>query len=209
MPVDPHFSQLLAFIPMCLLVELTPGPNMAYLTIVASTSGRKAGYWAVAGIAAGLITIGFAVSFGLGELIERSPIIYQLLRWSGVLYLMWLAVDGWRSVEIFDTAATVYSSRKHFFSGFLTNVLNPKAGVFYMAVLPQFVTGSSKIAGQLVALTLVYVLIATVIHLNIIIMASYARRFFSERQVQQKVTRALSVLLFILALWLAWVTGAR
>ena len=95
--VDP--ADITAFALTSFLVELTPGPNMAYLALVAATEGRRPGYAAVAGVALGLAIVGLLAALGLATLIAASPLAYQALRWAGVAYLMWLAWEGWRGAE--------------------------------------------------------------------------------------------------------------
>ena len=82
-----------AYIIACIAIELTPGPNMAWLAILSMTSGRRAGMLAVAGVATGLVTIGLAAALGAAGLITSSPLAWQVLRWTGVAYLLYLAFD--------------------------------------------------------------------------------------------------------------------
>ncbi|MCB1435468.1 MAG: LysE family transporter, partial [Alphaproteobacteria bacterium] len=72
---------LLAFFAASIAIELTPGPNMAYLAILSAQSGRIAGYAAVAGVALGLLIIGLLAAYGVAALIEANHLIYQALRW--------------------------------------------------------------------------------------------------------------------------------
>ena len=79
----------------CFVIEVTPGPNMAYLAVLSAVKGRRAGYAATAGIALGLMIVGFATALGLAALISNSYLGYEVLRWGGVAYLFWLAwMDG-------------------------------------------------------------------------------------------------------------------
>jgi threonine/homoserine/homoserine lactone efflux protein len=88
-----------AFVVASALIELTLGPNMAWLALVAATDGRRPGFAAVAGVALGLGLIGIAAAFGLAALIAAKPALYDALRWGGVIYLLWLAWDGWRDAD--------------------------------------------------------------------------------------------------------------
>jgi hypothetical protein len=85
------------FILTVLLLELTPGPNMAYLATLTLDRGRHAGLLATAGVAAGLSVHAVVAAFGLGVLINKAPLIYNLLRWTGVAYLLYLAWETWQS----------------------------------------------------------------------------------------------------------------
>ena len=90
---------LSAFAVTCLVIELTPGPNMAYLAILSATKGRRAGFAATLGVALGLSIVGLAAVLGLTALIANSRMLYEILRWGGVVYLLWLAYEGWYGEE--------------------------------------------------------------------------------------------------------------
>src|SRR3954462_8982709 len=85
-----------AFILTSLIIEMTPGPNMAYLAVLGASRGRIAGFAAVLGVALGLALLGIAVGLGAGSLILNNRFAYESLRWAGALYLCWLAYDSWK-----------------------------------------------------------------------------------------------------------------
>jgi threonine/homoserine/homoserine lactone efflux protein len=89
-----EISLLLAFALTALIIEITPGPNMTYLAALSLSSGARTGFAAVAGIALGLMTYGLIAAFGLTTIIDDSPFLYGLLRWGGVLFLLWLAWEA-------------------------------------------------------------------------------------------------------------------
>src|SRR4030081_2003392 len=93
----PDISPLLAFALTCVVIEITPGPNMTYLAALSLSNGVRVGFAAVAGIALGLMTYGVTAAFGLAALIDNSPLLYGLLRWTGVAYLLRLAWESWAS----------------------------------------------------------------------------------------------------------------
>ncbi len=199
---------LLGFITTCIIIELTPGPNMAYLAIISITEGKKSGFFTTLGIALGLLTIGIAAALGIATLITSSPALYQALRVGGILYLLWLAWDGWKTEEKDpDIKQDIYTQNiKNFRRGLVTNLLNPKAGLFYIAVLPTFISSSSPIAAQAIGLTCLYVFIATTIHIMIVMLAGTARNFLQDTHKRMIVRRILSALLALIALWFAWST---
>ena len=198
---------LLAFAATTALIEMTPGPNMAWLAIVAATEGRRPGYAAVAGVALGLALVGIAAAFGLAAVISTSPFLYQTLRWGGVVYLLWLAWQGWRGDESRDGFAPPGSGLALYFRrGLITNLLNPKAAVFYIAVLPGFVTPEGLVLSETLALSLIYVAVASVIHATIVTAAGAARRWLDDPVREQMLRRTMSALLALVALWFAWKT---
>ena len=201
------YATLATFALTSLLIEITPGPNMAYLALVAATEGRKSGYAAVAGVATGLFLVGLAAALGLAALIGASFFAYQTLRWAGVAYLLWLAWDGWRGASEASEHAKLGSTPWQFFRrGLLTNLLNPKAAVFYVAVLPGFLTPAAGVA-ETVSLTVIYVGVATFVHAGIVTATGTARRWLSATDGRETaVRRILAVGLVAVAGWVLWKT---
>jgi threonine/homoserine/homoserine lactone efflux protein len=202
-----EIPQFWPFALTCLLIELTPGPNMAYLAILTTSEGRRAGFSAVAGVALGLLLVGLSAAVGLATLISESPLWYEVLRWAGVFYLLWLSWEGWRvNAETSPGKAGATVRARYFYRGLITNLLNPKAAIFYIAILPGFLNTSAALAPQGILLTCIYVSIATAIHSLIVFLAHASRRFFESRN-QLYVRRALSLLLALVALWFGWKTA--
>jgi threonine/homoserine/homoserine lactone efflux protein len=184
------------------IIEMTPGPNMTWLAVVAATEGRRAGYSAVAGVCLGLAVIGLAAALGMAAVIVERPAIYQVLRWAGVAYLLWLAWDAWHDAAAADETVTGHAAR-FFGRGLVTNLLNPKAALFYLAVLPGFVTPGAGVLAATVTLTLIYVAVATLIHAGIVTLAGTARGLLENADRERFVRRALAVALALVAVWFA------
>jgi len=122
----------LPFLITTMLIELTPGPNMAWLALTSATQGKRSGFAAVAGIATGLAILALASAMGLAALAARSPFAFSLLRYAGVAYLLWLAWQTWVGEK--DAAANQIDATAMaawFRHGLLLNLLNPKAAVFF------------------------------------------------------------------------------
>lgn len=193
-----------AFALAALLIELTPGPNMTYLAIVSVSNGWRAGFATVAGVALGLAAVGLVAAFGVAAIIQSSDTLYEILRWSGVFYLLWLAYEGWRGEAARESAPT---DTGYFLRGLVTNLLNPKAAVFYVAVLPKFVDASLPVLAQTLTLSAVYVAIATLIHALIVLLAGSLEPLLTDPALERHVRRVLSLLLALVALWFAWSTA--
>jgi threonine/homoserine/homoserine lactone efflux protein len=200
---------VLEFILTVLFLELTPGPNMAYLAALTLDRGRTAGLLATAGVAAGLSVHALVAAFGVGTLISNSPLIYDLLRWTGVAYLLFLAWDTWRSDENEYPELAGAASNSLFWRGFLSNVFNPKSIIFFVSVVPGFVqygpNGSSLLV-QIARLGAIYVAIATTIHASIVLLAGQLRPLLMSGSRHKSVRRMLAVALVLVAAWLAWTT---
>ncbi|TXJ13132.1 MAG: LysE family translocator [Afipia sp.] len=203
-------TSLLAFALTCFVIEITPGPNMAYLAALSLSQGVRAGLAAVAGIALGLSVYGVAASLGLSAIIDNSAFLYEALRWGGVVYLLWLAWEAWaaeREVapETVDGGIDPWTA---FRRGLITNLLNPKAAVFYVAVLPDFIQiGKGAVAAQTLVLSAIYVGIATAIHLVIVLLASRLQSVIATPEQRRTVRRILAVLLAGIAIWFAFSTS--
>jgi threonine/homoserine/homoserine lactone efflux protein len=195
------FETLLAFAATCLVIELTPGPNMAYLAVLSATTGRRAGAAATLGVALGLLIVGIAAALGLAAVIASSRPLYETLRWAGVAYMLWLAWEGWIGAETSPGKAGTEDSR-YFARGFVTNLLNPKAGIFYVAVLPTFVDADRLLVGQAVTLSMVYVAVATLVHGTIVLLADAARPWLEDERRSTIARRVLSAVLVGIAVWL-------
>ncbi|MFO2463679.1 LysE family translocator [Pseudomonas sp. 15FMM2] len=136
-------NELLIFAAASLLLVLTPGPNMIYLISRSICQGRKAGVVSLLGVVAGFFVHLVAAAAGLTAVFLAVPMAYEMLKWAGAVYLLWLA---WQAVK--PGARSPFearqlppdSTRKLVTMGFLTSALNPKIAVFYLSVFPQFIT---------------------------------------------------------------------
>jgi threonine/homoserine/homoserine lactone efflux protein len=197
------------FILAVLLLELTPGPNMAYLAALTLDRGRSAGFLAVAGVAAGLSVHAIVAALGLGVLVGKTPVIYEVLRWTGVAYLLFLAWEGWQPQRKDSPDYAGAASGSLFWRGFLSNVFNPKSIIFFVSVVPGFVryeAGDRSLPVQIALFGIVYVAIATVIHASIVGLASQLRPWLMTGSRQNTIRRVLSIALVLVAAWLAWTT---
>ena len=201
-------SHFLAFLLAVVVMELTPGPNMGWLALISAGRGRRAGLSATAGIALGLLLIGLAAAAGMAAFIARSDLAWQVLRWAGIAYLFWMSVEAWRDDGESSKAATPAHEDLRFFSrGLIVNLLNPKAALFYVAVLPEFIDPRGDIVGQAVWLTGVAVGVATGVHLVIVAAASHAHTFLSEPRRNRLTRRVLAAGLAAIAIWLVFSTA--
>lgn len=196
---------LLAFILASTLVEITPGPNMAYLAVLAASEGRQKAFAAVAGVALGLLIVGLAAAFGLAAVISTSPFLFQALRWGGIAFMLWLAWDAWRE-EKSEKNEFAASDAKYFRRGLIVNLLNPKAAVFYLVILPQFVDATQPVLMQTVVLSVVFVAVATTIHATIVTLSGFSHQMLGSRDKRRGIRRIMAVALALIAVWFYWST---
>jgi threonine/homoserine/homoserine lactone efflux protein len=197
------WADLAPFLVTCLVIEMTPGPNMAYLALLSARNGRLAGYVAAAGIGLGLLTIGLLAAFGFGQLVQDTPWLYQMLRWAGVAYLLYLAWDCWRDVHRPAKTDIAQTYGAAFRRGLITNLLNPKAFVFYVTVLPSFAGGQNQLQSHVLVLTLIYVAIATLMHGLIATGAGALTDVLQRPKWRVAMGAGSAALLVVVAIWVA------
>jgi threonine/homoserine/homoserine lactone efflux protein len=206
-PVDP--GVIIPFLVAIALIELTPGPNMGWLALVSLGRGRMAGFAAVAGVTVGLAVWMLAAAFGLTQLLLIWPPLYQLIRWAGVIFLLWLAWEAWRgdSDPAVADGEDQRTLRGLFLRGMTGNLLNPKAAVFYVALVPTFMRPDhgSPLA-QALTLGGLHLAVAVAIH-SIIVLGAAGASATVMRRVQGPVLRAIMAGgIAVVALWMAWET---
>jgi threonine/homoserine/homoserine lactone efflux protein len=195
---------LVEFLITALLIELTPGPNMAYLALLSANQGRLAGLRAVAGVTAGLGFYALLAAAGLGTVVRDTPQLLALLRAAGVVYLLYLAFEAWAPQRENSPARSPTGWQSPFWRGFLTNVLNAKAAIFYTLLLPRFIDpGAGQIGAQALGLGAVQLTVATLVHLSIVLGASRAHAVVSGAQHHPLVRAGFALALVATALWLA------
>ena len=144
----PDFSILMLFAAAALVLTATPGPDMLLIASRSVSQGRSAGFLTYAGIAAGTYCHAIAAALGLSQLFLTVPIAYEIVRWAGCAYLLYLAYKTLRSrSSAFAPSAGLkkLSTKRIFSEGLATNILNPKMALFVLALFPQFIdpNGSS------------------------------------------------------------------
>lgn len=148
----PTTANLLAFALVSFGMVLTPGPNMIYLISRSLCQGRVAGLISLGGVALGFVFYMLCAAFGITALLFAVPYAYDVLRFGGAAYLLWLA---WQAVRPggrspFEVQSLPQDSpRKLFAMGFVTNLLNPKIAMLYLALLPQFISAPEDAGGVL------------------------------------------------------------
>jgi threonine/homoserine/homoserine lactone efflux protein len=172
----PTTTTLLAFSLIALGLVLTPGPNMIYLVSRAICQGRQAALVSLGGVALAFVLYLFASAIGISALLIAVPYAYDTLRLAGAAYLAWLAWQalkpGGRSAfQVRELAPD--SDRRLFAMGFMTNLLNPKAAMLYLSLLPQFIDPSlGSVLGQSVVLGLLQIAISMSVNASIILAAA-------------------------------------
>ncbi|MDQ0015904.1 threonine/homoserine/homoserine lactone efflux protein [Variovorax boronicumulans] len=181
----PSFQDLLTFSLLALGLVATPGPNMIYLVSRTLSQGRKAGFVSYAGVVTGSVFYLACAALGITTLLFAIPYAYDALRFAGAIYLGYLAwqtlrKNGPSAFQLQDLPAD--SPRRLYIMGFLTNLLNPKQALFFLAVLPQFIDAQrGSIVGQFLLLGALQIAISMVGNTLIMLAAARAASALQRR----------------------------
>ena len=172
-----------------------------------AAEGRAAGMRAVLGVTLGLACYMMLAVAGVAELIATAPLFYGALRWAGVAYLFYLAWQAWRGAAETSPGHAQSVGHAPFWRGFIANLLNPKAAVFYITLLPSFIAADhAPFWLQALVLGFVHLLVSVVIHTGIVIGAARAGALITDPARVKMIRRALALCIAAIAIWLAWDT---
>lgn len=191
-----NFQNLYLFFITSLLLNLTPGNDMLYVASRSISQGIKAGIASAIGVFAGCFVHILAAVLGLSIIISRYAYLFQLIKYAGAAYLIYLGVKALLSKQAIETkkekpAKAGYLSL--FKQGALTNALNPKVAIFFLSFLPQFINPSSPVFKlQLFTLGLWFALQGTLVLIIVACVLGKTKDFFSKKpkvwRIQEKIT---------------------
>jgi threonine/homoserine/homoserine lactone efflux protein len=202
-----------AFALTALFITMVPGQGMAMVLRQALMSGSTAARLSVLGNSTGLIIWTLASAVGLSAIFVASPIAFEILKWAGVVYLVFIAVQTLWSLRTnshrFDFEGEEIQTAGHAFRvGFLTNITNAKAMVFALAFLPQYVPSNFNLTLGVMIFGLVWTTISTSWYLTIIAGINKAHAWLQKPRVRRGLTAVSGVGIFILAIGLV-ITPAK
>jgi len=196
----PSTENLALFALASLLLALTPGPNLLYLVSRTLCQGRRAGLVSLAGTSLGLVVHVLAAALGLSAIFVTVPVLYDILRYAGAAYLLWLAWGVLKPGGSGMFAPGVLPPdppRRLFRIGLLTSVLNPKVAMFYLALFPQFIDAASgNVLGQSLVLGAIQVVIGALNDLCFVLAAGAITGALSRRPLWVALQRWLLGLVF-------------
>ncbi|MFI5774251.1 LysE family translocator [Streptomyces sp. NPDC051658] len=178
-------DRILAFAAMSFLLIVIPGPSVLFVIGRALAQGRRAALTTVVGNTVGAYMLIVAVALGIGAVVERSVLVFTVLKLVGAAYLVFLGVKAWRERGSLQPTVTgvgvAQGGLRTFWEGFAVGVTNPKTIVFFAAVLPQFVDRSQgHVAVQMLLLGLVFNIIAVASDMAWGMVAATARDWFAR-----------------------------
>jgi homoserine/homoserine lactone efflux protein len=162
----------LAFLAAACLISISPGAGVIACMAAGLRFGLARGMWNIFGLITGILFTMLVVAVGLGALLAASTIAFTVVKWLGVVYLVWLGVQQWRAPAIAidpDAAASELGGtrRQLYVRGFLVNATNPKGIVFMLAVLPQFIDPAKPLVAQYAVCG------ATLMATDLVVMSAY------------------------------------
>ncbi len=175
----PEIVTIGLFVLASLALTATPGPDMLLIATRSATQGRRAGLATYLGIATGAYCHALALALGLSQLFMAVPVAYDTVRYLGALYLAYLAWQAFTSSHqrlVGDGETNSYSSLSMYRQGLLTNVLNPKVALFFLALFPQFLDPQQGSVGiQVMVLATVLNVVGLLVNGVVIVIAARAR----------------------------------
>ena len=175
----------LLFLSAAFAINISPGPDIIYIVSKTIAQGRKIGFASSLGVCTGALVYVIATALGLSAILETSLIAFNIVKYAGAIYLVYLGIKALKSKgTTFDSTeneSSLYTPWQAFRQGVLVDVLNPKVAVFFMAFLPQFVRPElGHTSGQLLLLGVIVILMAIVIEFSIVLTASQTTNFFRK-----------------------------
>jgi threonine/homoserine/homoserine lactone efflux protein len=178
------------FLVFAVVLIVIPGPDFAVVTKNTLVGGRRRGRWTALGISSSNFLQGTAAAFGLSALIVKVQPVFQAIKWAGVAYLVFLGAQAIRSAirgqyaPLEDDEASTGTSVAGWRQGFISNITNPKVLVFYLAVLPQFLTPGAGL-GWLLVLAWSHAIISLAYLFALITGLHSVRRLLMRRKVRR------------------------
>ena len=196
----PDTTSLIVFMTATLALNLTPGPDMLYVIARSVGQGQKAGGVSALGIGAGCLAHTLATAFGLSALLMSSAVAYDLVKYAGAGYLVYLGARALLSKSQLREQSELKraSLSSIFYQGVVTNVLNPKVALFFLAFLPQFAkAGNGSIARQIISLGFLFNISGTLVNVIVALLGGRIGAAFKRRPAFAQTQRWLTGGVFI------------
>jgi threonine/homoserine/homoserine lactone efflux protein len=200
-------AAFLTFLVAAFALNLVPGPDMLYVIGRSVGQGRKAGIVSSLGVFVGCWVHILAAAFGIAALLRSSPMAFSVVRYAGAAYLIYLGIRMlWQKTDLASQQLKAESLISTFRQGAITNVLNPKVAIFFLAFLPQFIDAHrGSVAIQIVVLGLIFNVGGTLVNLAVAYAGGILGELLRRNQAIARLQRRFTGLIFVgLGLRLAW-----
>ncbi len=191
-----------AFLLITVVLFLTPGPIVTLIIATGARQGTRAALLTVAGSSVGNAVLLAAIAFGLTWILKASSEVFDLLRWIGAAYLVWLGIQAWRhagaAAEAIPPAAHVHAWR-----GFIVAITNPKTIAFFTAFLPQFIDPALPVDRQLLVMCVCSVTLGALLDSGWAVAAGFGRAWFLKPHDNKLLGRLSGAMLVGGGIWLS------
>lgn len=188
------------FILASLTLNFLPGPDMIYVMARTISHGQRAGILSVFGISTGLLFHTMAAASGLSLILLSSFTLFQIIKCIGVIYLIYLGlrlVFFTSSLHLHKSDFSAISSKKIYQQGFLTNILNPKVAIFFLAFLPQFVQQNNNMFIQVVILGVLFIISGILVNSCVVLFYSTFKKYLVTNELVQKLLHKITGMVLI------------
>ncbi len=198
-----NYELFAAFVLISILLLLTPGPIVTLVIATGATQGVRAALITVAGTTVGNVVLIATIAFGLSVVLQFASELFEIMRWAGAAYLVWLGIQAWRNAGA--PTGPVPRHRVHFSRGVVVALTNPKTIAFFTAFLPQFVDPNLPAWRQLAVMCLAWFVLAGITDSIYACAAGWARGWFLEPARQKLLGRLSGLALIGGGIWLSLV----
>ncbi|KSU88264.1 lysine transporter LysE [Priestia veravalensis] len=192
-------NDLLTFLLLSSFVVMSPGVDTALITKRTVSEGQASGYRMALGITTGSLVHTFAAAFGLSAILMQSALAFEIVKYVGAIYLIYLGVSSFMTRKKQETEENLKDQIKPgqsaFKQGLLSNVLNPKVAMFFLTFLPQFVTPDSSSIQQLLMMGVIYTFLSISWFFVYVFFINYLRSWLLSAKVQRAMDRATGLVL--------------
>jgi len=187
--------QYFIFVSIVTMIVVTPGPNLALLLANAPSNAKLTGFGMVLGFAAAIVSHAALALVGVGAVIAASAILFTVMKLLGAAYLIWLGIKSLLSLRSLTApvmnpsrAPVILTAPRAFVRGYLSNFLNPKPAIFYVAVFPQFLEGHQQdVLANGAALALTHALIALGFYGAIVLLVGSVTGFLNRPHIARRI----------------------
>jgi RhtB (resistance to homoserine/threonine) family protein len=202
-------NDFFTFLVLSLFVVMSPGIDTALITKRTISDGRTDGYKMALGITAGSLVHTFAAAFGLSAILMQSAAAFEIIKYAGAIYLIYLGVSSFISRKKKQAASEEQPvapdmKKSAFKQGLFSNVLNPKVAMFFLTFLPQFVKAGENTAQQLIIMGVIYTLLSIAWFFIYVFFINYLREWLMSPKVQRVMDKATGLVLIGFGLKLAF-----
>ncbi len=198
----PDLHNILFYIISVILLALMPGPDIIFVITQGITKGAKEALFVSLGLGTGCIIYSALASFGAAMIFQKSDLAFNILKYFGAFYLLYLAFKTYKNAHKTNTAVKNENIKYGYCKGLLMNLLNPKVILFFLAFLPQFTTANAHHKGlYMFMLGIIFMILSTSVFCVVSILSSYLNKVLMQNaKLMIKINKLSAFIIGILAI---------